>query len=78
MSYDETLYTVTVVVEDNGAGQLVATATVSGDGAIVFNNEYEVGTPELGDADNMYLWCAAMLVSVIGMAALLIRKRRTA
>ena len=78
MSYDETLYTVTVVVEDDGAGQLVATATVSGDGAIVFNNEYEVGTPELGDADNMYLWCAAMLVSVIGMAALLIRKRRAA
>ena len=74
--YDETVYTVTVTVVDDGNGSLIATSAISGDGHILFNNEYEPSTPQLGDDGNMYLWCAAMLVGAVGMAALLFRKRR--
>ena len=76
VTYDETVFTVTVTVEDDGNGSLVAAASISGDGYILFNNEYEPSTPQLGDDGNMYLWCAAMLASAVGMAALLFKKRR--
>lgn len=76
MNYDETVYTVTVTVTDNGEGQLEASVTVSGDGVIEFNNEYVPETPQLGDDNGMYIWFAAMLASAVGLAVLTFKKRK--
>ncbi len=76
MNYDETIYTVTVTVTDNGEGQLTASVTVSGDGVIEFNNEYIPQTPQLGDDNGMYIWFAAMLASAVGLAVLTFKKRK--
>ena len=76
MSYDETVYTVKVTVTDDGNGKLVADVTVSGDGVIEFNNEYVPDTPQLGDESNTFILYSAMLVSVIGLAVLVFKKRK--
>ena len=76
MSYDETVYTVKVTVTDDGNGKLVADVTVSGDGVIEFNNEYVPDTPQLGDESNTFILYSAMLLSVIGLAALVFKKRK--
>ncbi len=76
MNYDETVYTVTVTVTDDGEGQLVATVTVSGDGVIEFNNEYVPETPQLGDNSGVFIWFAAMLASAVGLAVLTFKKRK--
>lgn len=41
VTYDETAYAVTVVVEDDGEGSLVATVSYEGGKAPVFNNTYQ-------------------------------------
>ena len=41
VTYDETAYAVTVVVEDDGEGSLVATVSYEGSKAPVFNNTYQ-------------------------------------
>ena len=41
VTYDESEYTVTVTVEDNGEGSLVATVSYEGGKAPVFNNTYQ-------------------------------------
>ena len=76
MTYDETVYTVTVTITDNGEGKLEASVTVSGDGVIEFNNEYVPQTPQLGDESNMFIWYSAMLISVLGLAVLVLKKRK--
>jgi len=76
MSYDETVYTVKVTVTDDGNGKLVADVTVSGDGVIEFNNEYVPDTPQLGDESNTFILYSAMLLSVIGLAVLVFKKRK--
>ncbi len=42
VEYDATVYTVTVVVTDNGLGQLVAEVTINNGGEIAFENTYTV------------------------------------
>lgn len=41
VTYDETVYAVTVVVEDDGEGSLIATVSYEGGKAPVFNNTYQ-------------------------------------
>jgi pilin isopeptide linkage protein len=69
VAYDETVFTVTVTVADDGAGKLVATVGYSA--PVVFNNVYHEAPPKTADAFNPAI-AAMMGVSAIGMLAVLI------
>ena len=47
VTYDDSVYTVTVEVTDNGKGQLVANV-IYPEGGVVFNNSYEAKSVEVG------------------------------
>lgn len=76
ITYDDSVYHVTVTVTDDGNGKLIADVTVSGDGVNEFNNEYVPDTPQLGDESNTFILYTAMLLIVIGLAVLVFKKRK--
>lgn len=46
ITYDETVYTVTVTVTDNGQGNLIASVSIDGEGALEFANSYVASNGE--------------------------------
>jgi len=78
VTYDETVYNVTVEVTYGGEGKLVADVTVDGDeyAPVEFVNEYIV-IPEAGD--NMNLWFyASIILAVLALGGFAISKRSRA
>lgn len=84
MTYDKTVYDVTVEVIDNGEGDLVIKEPVYKVGDTVvkdieFNNNYDDPTPDeavqTGDTANLSLYVLLMLMALTGMAAATIRRR---
>ena len=79
VTFDRTVYWVTVEVTDDGNGQLIAgdpvvtladsTEAASG---IVFNNAYNPNVPQTGDNTNLTLWVSLMVFSLAAAAALLL------
>jgi len=89
VTYDESVYTVVVTVKDNDEGGVTASYTVNDkvDGAIEFTNTYtstvenpenpeNPDSPDTGDATNLYLWLALMLVSGSGIFATTLYSRK--
>jgi len=76
--YDDTVYTVTVTVEqDTVTGDLSAKCTVNEQAAekleVSFHNVYEEPQiPETGDDTMLVLWCSLMLAAAAGMVLLLV------
>lgn len=85
VSFDRTVYYVTVEVTDDGNGQLVAgdpvvtlaDSTEAVDG-IVFNNAYNPNIPQTGDDTNLTLWLGLMVLCVLAAAAMLIFEKKSA
>ena len=84
MTYDATVYDVTVEVVDDGNGNLVIKEPVItvGDNVvkdIEFNNTYDDPTPDTpvqtGDSFNAHLYLLLMLMALTGMGAAVIRRR---
>ncbi len=78
VTYDETVYNVTVEVTYGGEGKLVADVTVDGNeyAPVEFVNEYIV-IPEAGD--NMNLWFyASIILAVLALGGFAISKRSRA
>ena len=84
MTFDDTVYTVTATVTDNGKGELEA--AVEGGENIVFTNKYnkppeppeppEPPIPHTGDENNMMLWYLLLALGAGGLAtAAIVRKR---
>ena len=82
MTYDKTVHTVTVQVLQNADGSLktVINGQEAQSVALQFTNIYEeLVTPPLGDNVNLILPLVLMVLSILGVAVILIsRKRRTA
>ena len=87
MTYDTTVYTVVVTVEDNDEGGVTVAYTVNGESGtqIVFTNEYDDPTPPVdpslpstGDEAPLLLWIGLLLTSAAALflMVLLGKKRR--
>ena len=87
VTYDATVYTVTITVTDNGKGALFA--TVSGASSIVFNNVYtteettyptpppvDPESPDTGDSASVSVWLGASIIAVITASVHILGKRR--
>ncbi len=72
MTYDETVYTVTVTVTDNGAGKLEAEVAYNADA--VFHNTFEAPEepPKTADDFSMNTWLLMMSVSAVGLLAVIV------
>ena len=75
ITYDETVYTVTVTVTDDGMGQL--TAEVKYDQTPVFRNTYEapkveIENPKTGDQTGLTVMTAMMMLSAVSLMAVLV------
>ncbi len=81
VTYDETVYTVNIVVTDDGEGRLVASVDTDSED-IVFNNEYtdpEDGTtsnPKTGDSSTILLWTCLLLSAILAVVVMMARKRK--
>lgn len=88
VTYDTSLYHVTVKVTDDGAGQLevesITYTRVKGESAqqangILFENVYKGSNPDspkTGDDSNPYLWFALLLVSGAGIVILAVTEKK--
>ncbi len=64
ITYDDTVYTITVTVTDDGNGKLAAKVQHNGE-SLVFNNVYEIpSTPDTGDFTSNIQWFVLMISSV--------------
>ena len=79
VTYDDTVYRITVVATDNGLGALEYTLSIT-DGqdtpaeGIVFENSFEEPSPETGDT-GIGLWVALMAVSCGAVVTMLSKKK---
>ena len=82
MTYDKTVHTITVQVLQNADGSLWTkiNGQMSEAAEVTFTNTYEeLVTPPLGDEFNLILPIALMLLSVLGMVAVVtLRKKKAA
>lgn len=81
ITYDDSVYTVKVTVEDNGDGTLSAVSAYSFGGEAVqkieFVNTYSEPSPETGDKMNVSLVMTMGLISLLMCGILLILKKRS-
>ena len=82
VTFDRTVYWVTVVVEDLdgllAAREITVTLAESTETAdIVFNNAYNPNIPQTGDDTNLTLWVSLMVLSILAGAALLVFENKT-
>lgn len=83
VTYDETVYTVTVTVTDNGDGTYkveyaYAVGTETADG-MVFTNVYEEPKPPIpstGDRPDLTIWCAMLFISTATLGTTLYFRKR--
>ncbi len=77
ITYDETVYEVTVEVTYDGEGKLVADVTVDGNeyAPLEFVNEHTI-IPDAGDNMNLYIY-ASIILAVLAMGGFVISKRST-
>lgn len=81
VTYSTAKYTVKIAIAQNDAGQLVSTITMDGKAvdavAMTFVNTYEVAeTPETGDSFNLVLCVGLMVASTVGMATVVLLKKK--
>jgi pilin isopeptide linkage protein len=83
VTYDETVYTVTATVTDNGDGTYTveyayAVGTETADG-MVFTNVYEEPKPPIpstGDRPDLTIWCAMLFISTATLGTTLYFRKR--
>ncbi len=73
ITYDETVYTVTVEVKDNGKGGITATASINADD-ILFVNTYTEAPPSTGD--NLMTWLFLLMLSTGAILTLAFQPRK--
>jgi hypothetical protein len=77
MTYDETVFTVTVrETKDNG---VLKAQTVYPEGGIVFKNIYEKvdpNNPDTGDRSRMMFYAVTLAMSLLGLAVELVAMRQ--
>ncbi len=82
MTYDKTVHSITVQVQQNADGtiQTVINGQTADKATVKFTNVYEeLETPPLGDSFNVILPIALMLLSILGVVAVVsFRKKKTA
>lgn len=80
VTYDETVYTITVQVTDDGQGNLVATLN-TGDSDLIFSNHYAPAdptpAPETSDTAPMMVLGSVMLLAVLVAAGAVVARKRT-
>ncbi len=75
ITYDATVYTVTVSAVDGGNGELIISTDILDAEAVVFTNTYTSPSPDTGDNSALVLWIGgAVLALTVG--AVLGKKRR--
>ena len=88
VTYDKSVFTVIVVISDNGGGELTAEVVYGGNKQPTFTNVYtkpkpptenpSTDSPTTGDNSRIVLWISLMLAAVAALAVMLFAgKRRT-
>ena len=80
VTYDDTVYTITVQVTDDGQGNLVATLN-TGDSDLIFSNHYAPAdptpAPQTSDTAPMMVLGSVMLLAVLVAAGAAVARKRT-